>query len=185
MSHDFHVLYDLETNFATAIGGSAFEVIPEGMGTCLAREKDAIGFLTPSKVLDHYIVIVIDGYAEFKFQNSNLEFPRNITSDQSIRDLHHRLVFFDYLDINYTTDNNGIIFEFNPDRLDEKYKFKFNSIVNEKTKLFNLYITCYNDPSKLISKHVIDLYQLGIDKMHKLECVIDKKISVWGSRKYD
>lgn len=185
MSHDFHVLYDLETNVATAIGGSPFEVIPEGMGTCLAREKDAIGFLMPSKVLEHYIVIVINGYAEFKFQNSNLEFPRNIISDQSIRDLHHRSVFFDYLDIRYYINNKEIKFEFDPDQLDEKYKFKFNSIVNEKNNLFNLYITCYNEPDELISKHVINLNQLAMDKMYKLECVVDKKISIWGSRKYD
>lgn len=185
MSHDFHVLYDLETSFATAIGGSPFDVIPDGMGNCLAREKDGHDFLTHKKILRDYIVIVVNGYAEFKFRSSNLEFPRNILSDQSIRDLHHRVVFFDYLDIRYNTDNEELVFEFNPEDLDDKYKFKFDSMVNEKNRLFNLYITCYNNPNELISKHTIDLYQLAIDKTYKLDCAVDKKISVWGNRKYD
>jgi len=185
MSHDFHVLYDLETSFATAIGGSPFDIIPEGMGNCLAREKDGYDFLTHKKILRDYIVIVVNGYAEFKFRSSNLEFPRNILSDQSIRDLHHRVVFFDYLDIRYEIDNEGVVFEFDPEDLDDKYKFKFDSMVNEKNKLFNLYITCYNNPNELISKHTIDLYQLAIDKTYKLDCAVNKKISVWGNRKYD
>jgi hypothetical protein len=185
MSHDFYVLYDLETSFATAIGGSPFDVIPEGMGNCLAREKDGYDFLTHKKILRDYIVIVINGYAEFKFRSSNLEFPRNITSDQSIRDIHHRVVFFDYLDIRYTADDDSIIFKFDMENLDDKYKFKFESMVNEKNKLFNLYITCYNEPDRLISKHEIDLYKLSIDKIYKLEYAVDKKISIWGNRKYD
>jgi hypothetical protein len=184
MSHDFHVLYDIETNFATAIGGSPFDQIPEGMNSCLAREKDGYDFLSHKKKLSDFVVIVINGYAEFKFRSSNLEFPRNIVSDQSIRDLHHRSVFFDYLDIRYTIEDK-IIFKFNPENLDEKYQFKYQSIINEKNKLFNLYITCYNDPNKLISKHALDLYQLGIDNFFSLDCDIKEKVSVWGIRKYD
>jgi len=184
MSHDFHVLYDVETNAAEAIGGSPFDKIPEGMRACLAREKDGYDFLTNKKILRDYIVIVINGYAEFKFRSSNLEFPRNVVSDQSIRDLHHRVVFFDYLNIQYEI-KDGITFKFNPKDLDEKYQFKYESIVNEKNKLFNLYITCYNEPNKLISKHTIDLYQLGLDKLISLDCNFIEKVSVWGTRKYD
>lgn len=185
MSHDFHVLYDLETNFATAIGGSPFDTVPDGMGACLAKEKDGHDFLTHKKILTDYIVIVINGYAEFKFRSSNLEFPRNVLSNQSIRDLHHRVVFFDYLDIRYTVNNKDILFKFDPENLDDKYKFKFESMISEKNKLFNLYITCYNEPDRLISKHIIDIYQLGIDKTYQIDYSIDKKISIWGSRKYE
>jgi hypothetical protein len=183
MSHDFYVLYDLETSFATAIGGSPFDVIPEGMGNCLAREKDGYDFLTHKKILRDYIVIVVNGYAEFKFRSSNLEFPRNIISDQSIRDLHHRVVFFDYLDIRYVLEDSSIVFKFDPESLDDRYKFKFDSIVQEKNKLFNLYITCYNEPGRLISTHEIDLYQLRQDKTYKLDYAVNKKISIWGNRK--
>jgi hypothetical protein len=183
MSHDFHVLYNIETNIAEAIGGSPFDKIPEGMRSCLAREKDGQDFLTNKKVLRDYIVIVVNGYAEFKFRSSNLEFPRNVVSDQSIRDLHHRVVFFDYLNIQYTVNNGLIVFEFNPEKLDEKYKFKFDSIINEKNKMFNLYITNYNEPNELISIQNIDIYQLGIDKTYEIELNVDKKISIWGSKK--
>jgi hypothetical protein len=185
MSHDFYVLYDLETNFAEAIGGSPFDAIPEGMGGCLAKETDGYDFLTHKKLLRDYFVKVVNGYAEFKFRSSNLEFPRNILSDQSIRDLHHRVVFFDYLDIRYSASDRGILLEFDLENLDDNYKLKFESMVNEKNRLFNLYITCYNDPNELLSKHAIDLYQLGVDKTAQLDYIIDRQVSIWGSKKYE
>lgn len=165
------------------ISGSAWTTIDDGYSVAQTTAKEGLDFINNKKSLHDYILDVSNEYAEFIFKDSDVQSKRNQPLSNVVQDLNYRVIFFNYLNIGYTTDNTSITFTLNLDTLTDVYRSKFLTLVNDTNGSCDFYITEINNVNGLITKLTVDLYQLHQQTTMSYPCIYDKPVSVWALRK--
>jgi len=182
VSNNYCLLYNSNTLIPGGVSGSKFDEIPEGYFVCEIPSELGIEFLNGDKLLHNYLVLIEDGIVELVFKDQDLLDVRTRLQENIVRDLHYKLIFFDFLNIEFSVDNSKITFNFDIEKIPKRRQRSFFSSINETTNFFKIYITEKNDPSKLITKFEMDIYQLSKDKTLSIDYTGSNNISVWASR---
>lgn len=184
MSHTYYALYDKTSLDLQSISGAEFSNIPDGSMMCKVYEKDGHAFNSGTRLHKDYIVVVDqDGYAKFKYKYMHEIVSRPVVEDHIVQDLDYQTIFFNYLNIKFSQlDDEGILLEFDLDKLDEIYKENFKNSLRPNT-VVDVFITRYQNTSQILQSYEIDLYKLYQKKSGILPYITSEKISLWASRK--
>ena len=182
MSDVFYALYNLNDLSVVSVGGASFGDIPDGFDVCTVDQQDGEELVTGVRALHDYFVKVVNGHAIFKYKNSDLISRRGVLSNNIVRDLHYRIVFFDNLNITYTCKNNVIVLNFDITKINDLFEDKFKAVVTSENSDCILYITEFQYPTALIDKRRFSLKELATKNQLSITVTADTHISVFASR---
>jgi hypothetical protein len=183
--HIFYALYDETTRELSAISGSPFNEIPNGLTMCKVYERDGMAFNSGIKHHHSYFVDVnSDGYAEFinrEVYLINQRFSnRYVIETDRIQDLNYREIFFDYIDVKYLYNQNSITLTFDVDTVPLDYQEAFIGSMKSGNRMFKIFITEFQDTTALLSNFTLNLFELTKSKKLTVPFKTDKHISLWG-----
>lgn len=99
-----------------------------------------------------------------------------------IRDLDYRCFFFDCFNIDFETNEKGIILKFDLLSVDQKKQKQFEMSVTDNNGLSTLYVTNYNRTTELLDKFVFDLSKFKKEKEITIPYNSKERISLWAVR---
>jgi N-acetylmuramoyl-L-alanine amidase CwlA len=181
MDTDFYLLYDVDTFEIYSIGGSPHNDIPHKKCEARIQESTALEFISgPLRLHEYFVSITNTGYAE-PIPKLSTTINKSARANNVVRDLNYRTVFIDQLNIEFE-HSDKLTLLFDSSRLSTQSKYYFKTTISAGYGDSIIYVTKYNDPTALLKKYKIDIYQLSIDKTLELELDTLEKISVWGSK---
>jgi len=179
MSHIFYALYEIKTLNPVSIGGVPFVEIPEGFDTCTLSQQDAESLLSHQRRMHDHFLSIENGHGTLKNKLSTLLSRRDVISNNIVRDLDYRIMFFDHFNIKVSFADSTLTLDLDLDSLEEDAQQTFKDKVTEKNRLSTFYVTAYQDPTKLLCKFNLDLHQLSKDKTFQTNVDFDNTVSVW------
>ena len=182
MTQDFYLLYNLESRIPHAISGTPLDEAPEGMETCRVKFDIGEDFVLAKKSLFHYAVIVSNGYAEFHSRWKTSAYKRYAIPEGVLDDLDYKMSFVSDLGIKYSIDNQQLTLDFDLSNLTADQRNAFNTSISAKNGKYTVYVTRYQDPTALLEKFDIDLYELSKIKQYSTALSVDEPVSIWTTK---
>ena len=165
MTQDYYVVYDLESRIPVSIGGQPPATVPVGQAVCPTSQQYGEDFVLFKKVMNHYQVSVNDeGRADFVYRLSNVRFKRYSVPSNIVQDLSYRTNFITNFKIEYQYQNNKLTLILDLNSMDRDQRGNFITSITPTSGKCWIYITEYQNPTALIEKFQVDLYQLSKTK---------------------
>ena len=182
MKQDFYLLYNIESRIPHTISGSPITSVPAGMAKC--RVKFIIGedFVLAKKSLFHYVVIVNKGYAEFHSKWATSKYKRYAIPIGVLEDLNYKMSFISDLGIKYLIEDSKLTLNFDLAELTVDQRNAFNTSINAKNGKYTVYVTRYQDPTVLLEKFDIDLYELSKVRQYSTTLNVSEPVSIWTTK---
>jgi hypothetical protein len=182
MREVFYAVYNIADLSIISVGGAPFEDIPEGCDTCTVDEEEGEDFVLGYRAFHDYFIKDVNGHGVFKYKKSDQTSKRGILSNNIVRDLHYRTVFFDNLNISYTINDHTLTLNFDISKINELFEDIFKSVINSKTSDCILYLTEYQNPAALIEQQRFNLKELSTTNQISISVNTDANISVFAAR---
>jgi len=177
---DFYVVYDVKTMEMKSVGPVLIEVTDPNRKIHKIRFSEIADLQSSPKLFDHR-VDVSQEYAKilesipYNISRSILDLDR----ENIVQDLNYRNFFFEKFNITVHQENNEIILTIDLTGIN---KLNFETMITEETGITELYFTKFRDPTELYFKQQVDLNLFKHSPEIRIPG-IDKKVSVWATRK--
>ena len=179
----FYVLYNSNTLVPTSISGQPHDQIPADMMEAPASNEDGEDFVLFKRDMNHYIVNVVDGVAEFLNRRTIAPYKKYIVPDNVVRDLNYNIIFILNFEITFECIDQALTLTFDLPGLSADRRNTFNTTVNDTNGKCVVYVTEYQDPTALLEKFEVDLFWLSKVKVYTVKLSTNERVSLWAIRK--
>jgi hypothetical protein len=182
----FYVLYDANTRYPVSVSGTRHPDIPDGLAEGEISDADGEDFVLLRRDMSHYVVNVVDDRVEFLNRRNLAPYKKYCVPNDLVRDLNYNMIFILNFEIKYVYHDHELTLAFDLPALSADRRNTFNTLVNAYNGQCTIYVTESGDPTALLEKFEIDLYQLSKSKTLTQKLDVDQPISVWAirNRKY-